>query len=105
MELGNYADALLRSSVELLNLVLSLLIWECENNHTWGRRNSSELMNLYEDVDIISSIRLSKLRWIGHMNSVDKERKLYNNFQNQPLGTQIRGRRTRRWIYYMYFRT
>ena len=35
-------------------------------------------MNLYEDVDIISFIRLSRLRWIGHMNKMDKKRKVYN---------------------------
>ena len=47
------------------------------------RRNDSELMNLYEDVDIISFIRLSTLRWIGHVIRMDKERKVYNIFYNQ----------------------
>ena len=40
-------------------------------------------MNLYEDVDIISFIRLSILRWIGHVKRMDKERKVYNIFYNQ----------------------
>ena len=40
-------------------------------------------MNLYEDADIISFIRLSRLRWIGHVNRMDKERKVYNIFYNQ----------------------
>ena len=44
-------------------------------------------MSLYEDVDIISFIRLSKLRWIGVVNRMDKERKVYNIFYNQPQGT------------------
>ena len=35
-------------------------------------------MNLYEDVDIISFIRLSRLKWIGLVNSMDKEREVYN---------------------------
>ena len=35
-------------------------------------------MNLHEDVNIISFIRLSRLRWIGHVNRMDKERKVYN---------------------------
>ena len=37
-------------------------------------------MNLYEDVHIISFIRLSTLRWIGQVNRMDKERKVYNIF-------------------------
>ena len=40
-------------------------------------------MNLYEDVDIISFIRLSRLRWIGHVIRMDKKRKVYNIFYNQ----------------------
>ena len=55
-------------------------------------------MNLYEDVDIISFIRLSRLRWIGHVNRMDKERKVYNIFYNQPQGTRVRGRPKNRWM-------
>ena len=40
-------------------------------------------MNLYEDVDIISFIRLSRLRWIGRVNRMDKGRMVYNIFYNQ----------------------
>ena len=40
-------------------------------------------MNLYENVDIISFVRLSRLRWIGLVNRMDKERKVYNIFYNQ----------------------
>ena len=55
-------------------------------------------MNLYEDVDIISFIKLSRLRWIGHVNRMDKERKVYNIFYNQPQGTRVRGRPKNRWM-------
>ena len=58
-------------------------------NDIWRRRNNSELMNLYEDVDITSFIRLSRLRWVHHVNSMDKESKVYNIFYNQPQGTRI----------------
>ena len=46
-------------------------------------------MNLYEDMDIISFIKLSRLRWIGYVNRMDKERKVYNIFYNQSQATQI----------------
>ena len=55
--------------------------WE-DNNDSWRRTNNSELVNFYEDVDIISFIRLSRLRWIGDVNRMDKERKVYNIFNN-----------------------
>jgi hypothetical protein len=56
-------------------------------NDTWKRRNISELMNSYKDVDIVPFIRLSRLKWIGHVNRIDKGRKVYNIFYNQPQGT------------------
>ena len=71
-----------------------------KTNDTWRRRNKSELMNVYvyEDVDIISFIRLSRMRWIGHVIRLDKERKIFNIFYNQPQGTRIRGRSKNRWM-------
>ena len=54
-------------------------------------------MNLYEEVDIISFIRLNRLRWIGHVNRVDKERKVYNIFYIQPQDTRVRERPKNRW--------
>ena len=47
---------------------------------------------------IISFIRLSRLVWIGHVNRMDKERKVYSIFYNQPQGTQVRGRPKSRWV-------
>ena len=49
-------------------------------------------------MDIILFIRLSRLRWIGHVNRMDKERKVYNISYNQPQGTRVRGRPKNRWM-------
>jgi hypothetical protein len=56
-------------------------------------------MTLYEDVDIILFIRLSRLRWIGHVNRMDKEREVYNMTHG---GEQIilNETCTRTWILY-----
>ena len=56
-------------------------------NDNWRRRSNSELTNLYEDEDIISFIRLSRVRYIGNVNRMDKERKVYSIFYNQPQST------------------
>ena len=55
-------------------------------------------MNLYENVDIVLFIRLSKLRLIDHVNRMDKERKAYNLFHNEPQGTRVRARLKNRWM-------
>ena len=46
----------------------------------------------------ISFIWLSRLRWISHVNRMDKERKVYNIFYKKPQGTRVRGSPKNRWM-------
>ena len=77
-----YTETIKRLAV-LERKVLRRILGAVKIINTWRRRNNSEMMNLYEDVDIISFIRLSRLKWIGHVNRMDKERKVYKIFYNQ----------------------
>jgi hypothetical protein len=36
----------------------------------WRIRYNNELMQLYGDLDIVSFIRINRLRWIGHVNRI-----------------------------------
>jgi hypothetical protein len=40
-------------------------------NNQWRRRNNNELMQLYGDMDIVSFMRINRLKWIGHVNCID----------------------------------
>jgi hypothetical protein len=66
-------------------------------NNFW-RRHNNELMQLYGDLDIISFIRINKLRWIGHVNRMDNKRFVYQVFADQSQGSRPRGRpKSRCW--------
>jgi hypothetical protein len=55
-------------------------------------------MQLYGDLDIVSFIRINRLRWIGHVNRMDNKRMVYQVFANQPQGSRPRGRpKSRLW--------
>jgi hypothetical protein len=47
-------------------------------NENWRKRSSKELMQLFVnlDVDILSFVRISRLNWIGHVNRLDRKRKV-----------------------------
>ena len=51
-------------------------------------------MAIYGELDIVSTIRLSRLRWIGHVSRMTNDRKeeLYQLCCNQPEGKRKRGR-------------
>ena len=49
-------------------------------------------MQLFGDLDILSIDRISWLNWIGHVNRMDSVRKESQVFNDNPLGSQLRGR-------------
>jgi hypothetical protein len=61
-------------------------------NNCWRRRHNNELIQLYGDLDMISFIRINRLRWIGHVNRKDNKRMAIQVFANQPQGSRQRGR-------------
>ena len=61
-------------------------------------RYNSELMALYEDLDLVSFIKLNRLRWIGHVYRMENTRKVTQVFYNNPQGSRQRGRPRHRWV-------
>jgi hypothetical protein len=49
-------------------------------------------MQLCGDLDTLSSVRISLLNWIGHVNRMDSERKVSQVFNNNPQRSRLRGR-------------
>jgi hypothetical protein len=49
-------------------------------------------MQLFEDLDTLSFLRISRLNWIGHVNGMDCKRKVSYAFNNNFQGSQLRGR-------------
>jgi hypothetical protein len=45
-------------------------------NNQCRSRNNNELKQLYDDLDIVSFIRISRLKWIGHVNRMDDKLKV-----------------------------
>jgi hypothetical protein len=54
-------------------------------------------MQLYGDLDIVSFIRINRLRWIGHISRMGNKRMVYQVFATQPQGSRPRGRPNSRW--------
>ena len=48
------------------------------------KRFKKELMQIFEDVDILSFVRISWLNWIGNVKRMDSKRKISQLFNNNP---------------------
>jgi hypothetical protein len=47
---------------------------------------------------MLSLLRISQLRLIGHVNSMDCNSKVSQVFNNNPQGSRLRGRPYNRWL-------
>ena len=61
------------------------------------RRYNKELIQLVGDPDIVSNVRLGRLRWIGHINRMSNNRKVKQIFKLQPQGTDGGTVRVKTW--------
>jgi hypothetical protein len=54
-------------------------------------------VHMFGDLHTLSFVRLSLLNWIGYVNRMDSKRKVSQVFNNNPQGSQLRGRPKNRW--------
>jgi intein/homing endonuclease len=66
-------------------------------NENWRKQYNKELIQLFGDLDILSFVKISRMKWIGHVNRMDSKRKVSQLFNNKPQGHQLRGRPKNRW--------
>jgi hypothetical protein len=54
-------------------------------------------MQLFGDLDILSSVRVSLVNWVGHVDRMDSKITVSQVFNNNPQGNRLRRRPTNGW--------
>jgi hypothetical protein len=55
-----------------------------QENENWRKRFNKELMQKFEDLDILSFVRISRLNGTGHVKRMVSKRKVSQLFNNNP---------------------
>lgn len=63
-----------------------------QENGVWRRRCNFELYRLYEEPNIVRSIKVNRLRWLGHVERMDDMEPSKRMFHQAVVGTRKRGR-------------
>jgi hypothetical protein len=63
----------------------------------WRKLHNEELLNLYSSPDIITQVKLRRMRWAGHIARMGEERKVYKVLVEKPEGKRPLGRPRHRW--------
>jgi hypothetical protein len=66
-------------------------------NENWKKRHNKELKQAFGDLDILSFVRISRLKWIGHVNRMENKRTVSQVFNKNLQGSRPRGRPRNRW--------
>jgi hypothetical protein len=57
----------------------------CENGE-WRIRTNTELMELYDDLDIVTEVKRMRLGWLGQMERMSDDRSTEKLYSNKPEG-------------------
>jgi hypothetical protein len=57
-------------------------------NENWRKRHNKELKQVFGDLDILLFVRISRLKWIGHVNRMENKRTVSQVFNKNPQGSR-----------------
>jgi hypothetical protein len=69
----------------------------CENGE-WRIPTDTELMELYDELDIVTEVKRMRLRWLGCMERISDDRSIKKLYSNKPEGLRLVGRLRMRWL-------
>jgi hypothetical protein len=64
----------------------------------WRIFTNKEPQDQYRSVDIVTSIKVRRLEWAGHVVRMDDERMVNRVFWGNPVGRRKPGRPRLRWL-------
>lgn len=101
LKYGSEAWVLTKSDEKLIaafeRKVLRRIYGAINEDNLWRRRYNAELYELYEDSDIITKIKVSRLQWAGHVIRANEETIIKRIYTSKPEGRRKQGRPRLRW--------
>lgn len=78
--------------------VLRRIYGAVEENGLWRKRYNFELYRLFQGPDIIKTIKLGRLRWVGHIMRMEADDPTRKALLDKPVGQRRRGRPRMRFL-------
>jgi len=70
-------------------------------DNVWRIRNNMEIDNLTEGADIVRFIKAQRIKWLGHIQRMDRAGPTGKLLDWKPMGTRPVGRPRQRWQEYV----
>jgi hypothetical protein len=66
-------------------------------DNIWRTRNNMEIDKLMEGADTVRSIKAQRIKWLGHIQRMERGRPAGKLLDWKPMGIRPVGRPTQRW--------
>jgi hypothetical protein len=66
-------------------------------DNIWRIRNNMEIDKLIEGADIVRFIKTRRIKWLGHIQRMDRARQTRKLLDWKPMGIRLVGRPRQRW--------
>jgi hypothetical protein len=86
-----------RSLCSFERRILRCILGAVLENGEWRRRYNEGLYQLFEKPDIVTCIKINRLRWCGHVVRMDPQRTVQKVFNSKPCRSSKIGRPKLRW--------
>jgi len=78
--------------------ILRRIYWPVCEGVTWRSRYNEELYRLYDETDLVSTIRITRLRWAGHLVRMQDNMPCKKITLDKPEGRRRVGSPNLRWM-------
>jgi hypothetical protein len=99
---GSETWTLSRSDEDMLRCferkILRSIFGATQESGMWRRRYNFEMYRLYKEPDIVKTIKVGRLRWIGHVMKMDVDDSVRKTLLAKPVGQRRRGRPRTRYL-------
>jgi hypothetical protein len=72
--------------------------WPAKDKEGWQIRYSYELYNLYNAPVVVKTVKLGRLKWLGHLTRANETSPCRKLTFSKPIGTRRAGRPNLRWL-------
>jgi hypothetical protein len=77
--------------------ILRKIFGPVDTDNIWRIRNNMEIGKLTEGADIVRFIKVQRIKWLGHIQRMDRARPTRKLLDWKPTGTRPVGRPRQRW--------
>lgn len=99
---GSEAWVMTETTEKRLNVwerkVLRKIFGPVKEGDLWRIRTNEEIRLLYNEPDLVTSVKMRRIGWLGHVQRMEEERLPRKALTEHPGGRRRRGRPRKRWL-------